>query len=640
MKTRKYIKLLATTVIALALCACGGGGGGGGESDGNHSGHQSTEQAFAPTSLSAGDILTLTYPGEEVRIKILTSTTLSIGDATVPYTYKYLSANSARITINDDGEEIDLQLNYSSPTRGNGDDGEDPFTFTLTRANTGNSANAGTSSGSSTVSGYAPTTLNGYYIAFNSTVNGIQKIGFSGNTVTISPANVSGTYSYTRSGSNGNEGSVTLNCSGSNYDSNGTMTLTFHSAGSVTLKGKINGSTYTLTGSFAKGKVEISGGSSGGSTATGTAPSSLAGLEIQSSSKGEFLRFVNGTTVEQGKLGTTSAWGSGSYTYNKTSGSTGTLKYNISGTNGNWTEHTDGVLELTFSTSGTITVKGYVVLNSESDYVNRTDTLTTASGGSSSGGNTSGGSSSSQSYAPSSLEGKVLSISSSIGSIQNAQHFGFSGGKVTIMPAAITGTYRYSKSSANGNNATLTIDCDGTRFDTDSSGLKLTFTSSSSGSLSGKFGMSEGMTTSFSLQTGTLNTGGATNTGGYPTSLAVGTQIKFSTSINIFRANCNCSSVCDECKNSIVKITGTNTATITSNTGKYKLNGTYSYIPGTNGEAILNFYSSSNTQSANYPMLYSSTAATGGTLNGYVTTTQSDGSTKMSYKGSFTVTKP
>ena len=293
------------------------------------------------------------------------------------YRYEYISANSARLYVTLEGEEGYFSLNFTSPNGGYvGDDYSTTFTFT--RGNAGNSSANGSSSGSSTVSGYAPQSLDGYYIAFNNTVNGIQKIGFSGNTVTISPANVSGTYSYTRSGSNGNEGSVTLNCSGTNYDSNGAMTLTFNSASSVTLKGKINGSTYTLTGSFAKGKVQISGGSSGSGTATGTAPSSMSGMEIRSSSKGEFLRFVNGSKVEQGKLGTTVAWASGTYTYSKTSSTTGILTYNITATDSSWTERSNMYLD--FSTQGAVKVTGFVEFQNQTTEINRTDTLVTASG--------------------------------------------------------------------------------------------------------------------------------------------------------------------------------------------------------------------------------------------------------------------
>ncbi|MBR1981222.1 MAG: hypothetical protein IKA23_00550, partial [Akkermansia sp.] len=234
-KTNKLINLLATSIIGLTLCACGGGGGGGGgggsETDGSNSEHPSTEQTLAPVSLSSGDTFIISSSDtESLKLKIQTQTWLYVDDTyNMSYRYEYISANSARLYVTVEGEEGYFSLNFTSPNGGYvGDDYSAPFTFT--RANTGNSANGGTSSGSSTVSGYAPQSLDGYYIAFNSTVNGIQKIGFSGNTVTISPANVSGTYSYTRSGSNGNEGSVTLNCSGSNYDSNGAMTLTFHSA--------------------------------------------------------------------------------------------------------------------------------------------------------------------------------------------------------------------------------------------------------------------------------------------------------------------------------------------------------------------------------------------------------------------------
>ncbi|MBR2313671.1 MAG: hypothetical protein IKA55_02330 [Akkermansia sp.] len=382
-KTNKLINLLATSIIGLTLCACGGGGGGGGgggsETDGSNSEHPSTEQTLAPVSLSSGDTFIISSSDtESLKLKIQTQTWLYVDDTyNMSYRYEYISANSARLYVTVEGEEGYFSLNFTSPNGGYvGDDYSAPFTFT--RANTGNSANGGTSSGSSTVSGYAPQSLDGYYIAFNSTVNGIQKIGFSGNTVTISPANVSGTYSYTRSGSNGNEGSVTLNCSGSNYDSNGAMTLTFHSASSVTLKGKINSNTYTLTGSFAKGKVQISGGSSGGSTATGTAPSSMSGMEIRSSTTGEFLRFVNGSKVEQGQLGTTTAWGSGTYTYSKTSNTTGILTYNITGNNGNWTERSNMYLD--FSTQGSVKITGFVEYQNQTKEINRTDTLVTATG--------------------------------------------------------------------------------------------------------------------------------------------------------------------------------------------------------------------------------------------------------------------
>ncbi|MBR1981692.1 MAG: hypothetical protein IKA23_02965 [Akkermansia sp.] len=101
-------------------------------------------------------------------------------------------------------------------------------------------------------------------------------------------------------------------------------------------------------------------------------------MEIRSSTTGEFLRFVNGSKVEQGQLGTTTAWGSGTYTYSKTSNTTGILTYNITGNNGNWTERSNMYLD--FSTQGSVKITGFVEYQNQTKEINRTDTLVTATG--------------------------------------------------------------------------------------------------------------------------------------------------------------------------------------------------------------------------------------------------------------------
>ena len=275
--------------------------------------------------------------------------------------------------------------------------------------------------------------------------------------------------------------------------------------------------------------------------------------------------------------------------------------------------------------------------------INRTDTYAESSSGSSSGsGNNSSGSSGSDSpgsdssdsssvnfSAPDSLDGKVIDFGSALEFILNARRFGFADGKVTIMPVGTTGTYRYSKSSTGSKVATLTIDCPGTNLDTNGA-LTLTFTAADKATITGKIGLLNSMTAHATITTGTVDSGGVSDTGGYPSTLAIGTVIKFTTSINMFR---------DDGKDTLT-ITGANTATMTNDSGTKTVHGTFTYIPGENGAATLTFKSNTSQLSATYPMLYQSKDATGGTLTGLVSTVSESGDQKLSYKGGFTVTKP
>lgn len=100
----------------------------------------------------------------------------------------------------------------------------------------------------------APRSLDGHYISFSNSINGISKIGFSGNKVSISPANIVGTFNYTRS--ENNEGVLSMSFSDSRY-SGEDIRLTFSDPYTVVFHGKLGSSTFTLAGKFYEGKVEV-----------------------------------------------------------------------------------------------------------------------------------------------------------------------------------------------------------------------------------------------------------------------------------------------------------------------------------------------------------------------------------------------
>ena len=207
-------------------------------------------------------------------------------------------------------------------------------------SSSGSSSSGSSSSGSSStiVIGNAPTSLDGYYIYFNSTINNISKIGFTAKTVNIQPANITGTYSYTKSGAS--EGKLSISCSESRYSGNN-ITLTFPTSGNVVFSGKLGNSTYTLSGFIAKGSVpgSTNDNSSSGNTSgdddisSGYAPSAINDGSIVLQQNGKYVfRFNLDST---GGMSVThyfsdEFWSQltpdGSYTYTKTGDNTGKLK--------------------------------------------------------------------------------------------------------------------------------------------------------------------------------------------------------------------------------------------------------------------------------------------------------------------------
>ena len=280
MKTTETIKsLLFAGVVSLTLASCGGGGGGGGgseaPSDSNNSASDNNfqqETAYAPESLSDGMtfIMTASRDGKVTRF-IIDSPTNFRNDAgqTASMTYTRKDDNTAEIDYSyNDSSWVKLSYSFvfTSATGGDyyGPGGSKLGTFTFVcnsgSVNGGSSSNDNTdypddnSDNSSDLVGNAPDSLNGYYISFSNTINGISKIGFSGNTVSITPANEVGTYSYERT--EGNQGILSLSFSNSRY-SGDNIKLSFPSSSSVMFEGKLGSSSYTLSGSFLKGDVTV-----------------------------------------------------------------------------------------------------------------------------------------------------------------------------------------------------------------------------------------------------------------------------------------------------------------------------------------------------------------------------------------------
>lgn len=252
--------------------------------------------------------------------------------------YAYTSASGADIKYN----VGTFRITGSTTSGGSSTSSGSPSSSSSSSgsSSSGSSSSGSSSSGSSStiVIGNAPTSLDGYYIYFNSTINNISKIGFTGKTVNIQPANITGTYSYTKSGAS--EGKLSISCSESRYSGNN-ITLTFPTSGNVVFSGKLGNSTYTLSGFIAKGSVpgSTNDNSSSGNTSgdddisSGYAPSAINDGSIVLQQNGKYVfRFNLDST---GGMSVTHYFSDefwrqltpdGSYTYTKTGDNTGKLK--------------------------------------------------------------------------------------------------------------------------------------------------------------------------------------------------------------------------------------------------------------------------------------------------------------------------
>ncbi len=237
----------------------------------------STPTGYAPASLESGMTLSIPmgqYNGQMYgRVFEITSPTTAILGSTTSGSVKYTRLSDNKAEFHFTGGNLDLKytIDFTSPTEGSVTDQGAGTTYSFTLKQGSNtppstdtpdddSSSSGDSSDSEgTTTGYAPTSLDGYYFATSnySSINGIREIGFAGGKVTIAPANVSGTYTYTRSTTNGNEAKLTLDCTGTSHDSNGELTLTYTSDSTLRLSGKINGSSYNLELNMARGSVNI-----------------------------------------------------------------------------------------------------------------------------------------------------------------------------------------------------------------------------------------------------------------------------------------------------------------------------------------------------------------------------------------------
>ena len=361
MKTRKYINLLSTGIIGLTLCACGGGGGGGGGSDaapGQENNHQQATTDYAPQILATDDEFVICIGTDDEERFTITAGGITgswdNGSMKGTYEYSYQGTNKAQLTRKAyDMDRDSLALTFTSAIEGYLIDRGSQYRFSYTPA-TPNTNTNGNHSGSGTTASYAPASLDGFCFTAtnNGTTGNIQKIGFAEGKVTISPANVSGTYTYTKSASNGNEAKITINCTGSDYDSTGELTLSFSSATQLRMSGKINGSDFDMTFNMAQGKVEIDntsggntsggntsggntsgGNTSGGNTSGGTtqpstptylAPSGLKGLKLCGYGR-EYYYFIYDGAMEYND-GYTLFTGA-SCTYTRTGYTTGTLTF-------------------------------------------------------------------------------------------------------------------------------------------------------------------------------------------------------------------------------------------------------------------------------------------------------------------------
>lgn len=395
--------LLLSGIICLTLSACGGGGGGGDNhtSDDSHIGNSSsgndnssTVAVNAPSGLSVGQKVSLTISGSAVPNASATFsyTIASLNDSSgtsgkltngSAFEYKKTGSNTAIFKFRGDtwsnstmtslsSFEYTLQFNdkqsgnitrsYEYTSMSGTAIHHNVGTFRITGRSTsggssssdsgssssgsgssssGNSSSSG--SGSTTVSGNAPVSLEGYYLDWGTKgdTSQMKKIGFEGGRATIVPANVSGTYTYTRESANSGKLKIDIpGTVGEFYKTRDNVTLSFSSGSSVSVTGIMGLRAYTNESiQYGKGKVSITQDSTDDDSSDDTnedsknfAPSSLSDqyLTIKQGNNTLFVYKLDASgkvTVKHrfdDKANITLS-PAGSYTYTKNGANTATL---------------------------------------------------------------------------------------------------------------------------------------------------------------------------------------------------------------------------------------------------------------------------------------------------------------------------